>query len=112
VLASEEARRDPAELLRMCRDQQIERLFLPFVALHQLAEAAESSDGLRDLPLREVITAGEQLRITPAIAALFTQLPACRLYNQYGPTETHLAAELPLTGDPATWDALPSIGRP
>jgi len=111
VLASEEARRDPAELLRVCRAQQIERLFLPFVALHQLAEAAEGAD-LHGLRLRDVITAGEQLRITPAIAALFSQLPACRLYNQYGPTETHLATELALTGDPASWDALPSIGRP
>jgi amino acid adenylation domain-containing protein len=111
VLASDDERRDPAALLRICRDQRIERLFLPFVALHQLAEAAHGAE-LAGLALREVITAGEQLRITPAIAALFTQLPGCRLYNQYGPTETHLATELALTGPPATWDALPSIGRP
>ncbi|HEX3475167.1 MAG TPA: amino acid adenylation domain-containing protein, partial [Kofleriaceae bacterium] len=111
VLASDDERRDPSELLRLCRDRRVERLFLPFVALHQLAEAAHGRDA-RDLALREVITAGEQLRITPAIAALFAQLPDCRLYNQYGPTETHLATELALTGPPATWDALPPIGRP
>ncbi|HEX7940824.1 MAG TPA: condensation domain-containing protein, partial [Gemmatimonadaceae bacterium] len=104
-------RHDPVELLRICRAQQIERLYLPFVALHQLAEASHGGD-LGDLRLREVITAGEQLRITPAIAALFSQLPACRLYNQYGPTESHVVTEFALTGAPASWDALPSIGRP
>ncbi|WP_266157235.1 non-ribosomal peptide synthetase [Dyella silvatica] len=111
VLASEDERRDPDALLRRLAAARVERLFLPFVALHQLAEAAHGRSAA-GLALREVITAGEQLRITPAIAALFTQLPACRLYNQYGPTETHLASELPLTGAPSTWDTLPSIGRP
>ena len=111
VLASEDERRDPDALLRRLAAARVERLFLPFVALHQLAEAAHGRLAA-DLALREVITAGEQLRITPAIAALFTQLPACRLYNQYGPTETHLASELPLSGPPSTWDTLPSIGRP
>ncbi len=111
VLASEDERRDPHALLHRLAAARVERLFLPFVALHQLAEAAHGRPAA-DLALREVITAGEQLRITPAIAALFTQLPACRLYNQYGPTETHLASELPLTGAPSTWDTLPSIGRP
>jgi len=111
VLASEDERRDPDALLHRLAAARVERLFLPFVALHQLAEAAHGRPAA-GLALREVITAGEQLRITPAIAALFTQLPACRLYNQYGPTETHLASELPLTGPPSTWDALPSIGRP
>jgi len=111
VLASEDERRDPDALLRRLAAARVERLFLPFVALHQLAEAAHGRPAA-GLALREVITAGEQLRITPAIAALFTQLPACRLYNQYGPTETHLASELPLTGAPSTWDTLPSIGRP
>ncbi|HET9620343.1 MAG TPA: amino acid adenylation domain-containing protein, partial [Kofleriaceae bacterium] len=109
VLAREGERRDPEALWRLIFDQRVERLFLPFVALHHLAEAAGDLAGCA---LREVITAGEQLRITPAIAAMFTQLAACRLYNQYGPTETHLATERPLTGAPATWDALPTIGRP
>ncbi|HEX3759507.1 MAG TPA: amino acid adenylation domain-containing protein [Kofleriaceae bacterium] len=111
VVAPEEVRHDPVELLRICRAQQIERLYLPFVALHQLAEASHGGD-LGGLRLREIITAGEQLRITPAIAALFSQLPACRLYNQYGPTESHVVTEFALTGAPASWDALPSIGRP
>jgi amino acid adenylation domain-containing protein len=110
VLISEEARRDPAELLERLRAEGIERLFLPFVALQQLAEAARGVAVPETL--REVITAGEQLRVTPAVVDLFTRLPAARLHNHYGPSETHVATAWVLTGDPADWPALPPIGRP
>ncbi len=109
VLIGEEDRRDPAALLAVLRAQRVERLFLPFVALQQIAEAAREEE----LPesLREVITAGEQLRITPALAAMFRRLPGARLHNQYGPTETHVVTSSTLAGDPALWPALPPIGR-
>ncbi len=110
VLVSEETRRDPAALWQRLREERIERLFLPFAALQGLAEAARAE---RELPasLREVITAGEQLRITPAIVELFTRLGA-RLHNQYGPSETHVATALTLDQDPAAWPLLPPIGQP
>jgi amino acid adenylation domain-containing protein len=110
VLLAEEARRDPAELLARLRAERIERLFLPFVALQQLAEAARGV-AVPEL-LREVITAGEQLRVTPAVADFFARLPGARLHNHYGPSETHVATAAVLTGDPAGWPALPPIGRP
>jgi len=110
VLISEEARRDPAELLARVRAERVERLFLPFVALQQIAEAAREMAVPETL--REVITAGEQLRITPAVANFFARLPEARLHNHYGPSETHVATACVLTGDPAGWPALPSIGRP
>ncbi|MFD0346643.1 AMP-binding protein [Kitasatospora aburaviensis] len=34
------------------------------------------------------------------------------LENQYGTTETHVITAEKLTGDPAGWPVLPSIGRP
>ncbi|NES23313.1 MAG: AMP-binding protein, partial [Symploca sp. SIO3E6] len=61
VLIPEELRRDPVALLYLLREQPIERLFLPFVALQQLAETAQTW-GLIPSSLREVITAGEQLQ--------------------------------------------------
>ncbi len=110
VLVYEEERRDPAALLARLREARIERLFLPFVALQQLAEAARGAA----LPesLREVVTAGEQLQITPAVAGLFARLPGARLHNHYGPAETHVVTTSVLDGDPGAWPALPSIGRP
>src|SRR6185369_4243597 len=42
VLVSEDVRRDPPALLALLAAERVERLFLPFVALQQLAVAAES----------------------------------------------------------------------
>jgi amino acid adenylation domain-containing protein len=114
VVAPEEARRDPAVLARLLREERIERLFLPYVALQQLAEHLTSRAEPSDLPadLREVITAGERLQVTPQIRALFQALPGCTLRNQYGPSETHVLTEHVLSGDPESWPALPPIGRP
>jgi len=111
VLISEEDRRDPVALLAILRERGVERLFLPFVALQQLAEAAQGETRL-PASLREIVTAGEQLRITPALAALFRRLPGARLHNQYGPTESHVVTCSTLTGDPTAWPPLPPIGRP
>ena len=114
VLVSEETRRDPPALVRLLAEERVERLFQPFVALQQLAVAAISPDGpLPDsLRLREVMSAGEQLHVTPQLAAMFGRLPGSRLYNHYGPSETHAVTWLALAGDPAGWPESPSIGRP
>ncbi|HXO19982.1 MAG TPA: amino acid adenylation domain-containing protein [Thermoanaerobaculia bacterium] len=115
VLLSEEARSDVEALLRRLGEARVERLFLPFVALQQLAEAASGAAGELP-PLREVITAGEQLQATPAVRALFARLPGCVLRNQYGPSETHVVTEFSLgparPGEVEDWPALPPIGRP
>lgn len=108
VLVDEERRRDPYALLAYLEQQAVERLYLPFVALQQLAEAA---NGQMPSQLREINTAGEQLQITPAIADWFRHTP-CRLQNHYGPTETHVVTALPLPPCVDEWPALPTIGRP
>jgi amino acid adenylation domain-containing protein len=110
VLVSEETRRDPVALVDLIARERIERVFLPFIALESLAGAAASSNSV--LSLREVITAGEQLRVTPAIRALLARIEGGELVNQYGPTESHVVTALSLRGDPSAWPALPSIGRP
>jgi amino acid adenylation domain-containing protein len=109
VLMPEEARRDPQVLLSFLIEKRIERVFQPFVALQQLAEAARERGRIPEA-LRELVTAGEQLRITPAVAALCRG--GVRLFNEYGPTETHVTTAHLLEGDPAGWPALPPIGRP
>ena len=106
-----ELRRDPAALLHYLEEESIERLFLPFVAFQQLAEVADWHDRF-PRHLREVIIAGEQLRITPSIIKMFERLQNCRLYNQYGPTESHVVTAFQLSGAPDEWPSLPPIGRP
>jgi hypothetical protein len=98
-------------LLTFIDDERIERLFLPYVALNQLAETAVR-EGRYPTAVGEVVTAGERLVVTPAIRAFFSRLPGARLHNQYGPTESHVVTSLTLDGDPNRWPATPSIGRP
>jgi amino acid adenylation domain-containing protein len=111
VLIDEASRRDPNVLVDTLVGHRVSRIFLPYVALQQMAE--ELAQGTRSIPsLQEVITAGEQVHITPAIREMFRRHPGAVLRNQYGPTETHVVTEYELTGHPAEWPPLPPIGRP
>jgi amino acid adenylation domain-containing protein len=111
VLISEQVRVDAFELLRFLAAQEINRLFLPFVALQQLAEVADAQGAVVPT-LREIITAGEQLQITRPIANWLTKLQNCTLHNHYGPSESHVVTAFTLTGSPSDWPALPPIGQP
>ncbi|MBN8821438.1 MAG: amino acid adenylation domain-containing protein [Spirosoma sp.] len=111
ILVDESLRLDLNALLQFIDEQGINRLFLPFVALQYLAESAVRTQ-VFPKQLQEVMTAGEQLKITPQVAQFFSALPTCVLFNQYGPTECHVVTQLTLSGDPATWPALPGIGHP
>src|SRR5690606_4815801 len=104
-------RHDPPALLDQLEAAAVERVFLPYVALQLLAEHGVRS-GRYPSRLREVVTAGEQLVCTDAIRRWFAGLPGARLFNHYGPTETHVVSALCLEGDPAGWPLRPAIGRP
>jgi amino acid adenylation domain-containing protein/non-ribosomal peptide synthase protein (TIGR01720 family) len=110
-LITEELRREPVALLGFLEEKAIERLFVPFVALQQLAEVAVDSK-LVNSHLKEIITAGEQLQITPAISQWFSKLNDCTLHNHYGPSETHVVTTFTLTNSVNTWPLLPPIGQP
>ena len=111
VLIPAELRLNPPELWNFIAREKIARIFLPFVALQQLADAAVAEGTTADA-LREVVTAGEQLQVTPRLREMFARHPEATLHNHYGPSETHVVTALTLSGDPQQWPALPSIGRP
>ncbi|MCY7353288.1 MAG: amino acid adenylation domain-containing protein [Cytophagaceae bacterium] len=111
VLIDDDLRLDPNNLLAFIQKQSVHRIFLPFVALQFLVEAAVISNYFPAC-LQEIMTAGEQLKITPQLVTFFSALPDCVLYNQYGPTECHVVSQLKLDGDPKNWPGLPAIGKP
>ena len=111
VLVDEMTRRDMNLLMRLIDRERIERLFVPYVVLQQLTEVVMDTEGSGS-SLREVVTAGEQLQVTPQLVQFFQQITHCRLINQYGPTEAHVVTSYELTGDRQLWPALPPIGRP
>lgn len=110
-LISTDDQKDPRRLLAQLRDQKTERLFLPYVAMRSLMETA---NGMKTYPaaLKEIITAGEQLRVDDTVRRFIRQTAGVSLDNQYGPSETHVITAHPLEGDPAAWPDLPCIGTP
>ena len=121
VLIDEARRHDALALAHYLAAQRIDRLYLPFVALQGLSEAIASA-ALALPALRDIVTAGEQLRVTPALLRMIAlaRSPAApdgpRLHNHYGPTESHVVTAQTLdpaaAGGVAAWPLLPPIGRP
>jgi iturin family lipopeptide synthetase A len=111
VLIGNDTRRDPAELWKVLCEREVERLFLPFIALQELAEASCAAEW-EFTSLRTVITAGEQLKVTPALQRFFDRLSVAILENQYGPTECHVVTAHRLQATSKEWPLLPPIGKP
>ncbi len=111
VSVDDATRRDTARLLSFLDTRHVERIFLPFVALQQLADVA-TAYGPIPRALKEVVTAGEQLRVNEVLRDFFQRIPGCRLHNHYGPSETHVVTAYTLEGPPSSWPTLPPIGRP
>src|ERR1051325_7696728 len=82
---------------------------VPVVVLHQLTDewAVTGYPGA----LTDIVTAGEQLRITDAVKHAFERMPYARLHNQYGPTEAHVVSNYTMPVAPSEWRSEPPIGR-
>ncbi|MFY1671494.1 amino acid adenylation domain-containing protein [Plantactinospora sp. WMMB334] len=105
VLLAEEARHDPEAVVGTIRRHRVERVFMPFTPLKYLLETAPS------LPsLREIVSAGEELTLTPALRRFLAAHPGCALYNEYGPTEASIIATVGRVRPDES--AKPPIGRP
>ncbi len=111
VLITGEARRDLASLSQVLVEKKVDRLFIPAVALQQLAEGFCANDRIT-ASLKKVIAGSEQLQITRALTRMFTELSECTLHNEYGPSETHVVTELALPKSVTEWPERPAVGKP
>ncbi|RFZ90712.1 amino acid adenylation domain-containing protein [Mucilaginibacter conchicola] len=112
VLVQDEVRIDPMKLLKYIDEQQVNRIIVTFVALQYMTEAADAEQFFPQ-SLKDVISAGEQLKITPQVKRFFKSVPGCIFYNMYGPTEASVCStSFQLSGDPEEWPLLPNIGAP
>jgi amino acid adenylation domain-containing protein len=111
VVPPEPLRLDLQALGQYIQQHPVERFHLPPVVLQKLAEEFTSHPE-KFSAMREFMAGGEQLQITPAMVKFFRQLKDCRLYNHYGPSETHVMTSFPLPQQVDNWPALPPLGRP
>ncbi|HEY2236960.1 MAG TPA: amino acid adenylation domain-containing protein [Candidatus Angelobacter sp.] len=111
IMIGEEERHDSAMLVECLIENEVTTLLPPFAALQLIADECHEQ---RVYPhsLREIVSTAEALQITPTVAQLFREVPACRLHNEYGPSETHVVSAYTTAGAPEQWPVLPPIGRP
>jgi len=112
LLMSEDSRKDLAALRPTLVAEGVQRAFLPFAVLQQLAGLSDV-----DAPMPaggcEIVTAGEALQINDELRAFVRGLGGVQLHNQYGPTETHVVSQFSLACSEAEqWPDAPPIGRP
>ncbi|MCA0402159.1 MAG: amino acid adenylation domain-containing protein, partial [Proteobacteria bacterium] len=101
--------KDIEALARYAREQEIGRLFLPNAVLQQWLLL---DHGVSSRPC-EIISAGEALVTGEHRAALLGQLGGATLFNQYGPSETHVVTQFALpSASSAEWDDRPPLGTP
>ena len=110
-IVEESLRMDASGLARYVSEVATNKLILPVVVLHQLAERYSEDTALL-AGVEELITTGEQLNITRPVIDLFSRLRDTTLHNHYGPSESHVVTSFTLTRFPESWPSHPSIGRP
>ncbi|MFJ9427342.1 amino acid adenylation domain-containing protein [Streptomyces sp. NPDC101249] len=109
VVPPEELRRDPAEFVHWLREHRITDLYAPTVMIEAIYRAALAQDV--ELPeLRQIAQGGEPLVLSAAAKEFHAAVPR-RLYNLYGPTETHAATALLMPADVADWPENTPIGE-
>jgi amino acid adenylation domain-containing protein/thioester reductase-like protein len=109
VQVDETTRRNPMAMLDFAREERIEKWYMPFVTLQQIAQAALTSTV--PTTLAELIVGGEPLRITPEIRD-FARKTGCTIRNHYGSTECLEVATYTLSGDPDHWPDIAPVGYP
>ncbi|MGP3991749.1 non-ribosomal peptide synthetase [Streptomyces sp. 3N207] len=111
VVATEHERHDIAALADVIDRHRVTKVLLPVLALDRLAaHAADDPD--RCGSLRELITTGEQLVISPTVRQLCDRLPNVLLDNHYGSTELNVVTAPRLTAPADAWPERPAVGRP
>ena len=108
-LIGEDQRKDMFKLLLHIEDYNINHLYIPFVVLKGLSEAA-CEENRYPRCLEEIFTAGEQLKLTEDIR-IFSEKAGIKLFNYYGPSETHVVTAYEVTKSDYLNRPLPPIGK-
>ena len=111
VIATERDRFDISAIARLIRQYAITKVLLPVVAMQQLARYASGHPEDID-SLRELITTGDRLTITPEIRRMCQGLPGVYLDDHFGSTEVNVVTAPRYTAPSSAWPDSPSVGSP
>ena len=107
-LLDSSTKKDFRSLLNFVIKHKIQRIFMPYIALLNLVQWANR---LKQWPdsLQSVITAGEALLVDHGMKQFFERTGAT-LFNQYGPSESHVVTQYQMRQDIDSWVPAPPIG--
>lgn len=109
ILISEQDRVDLRKISEIIKTKNVQKLMIPIAFLKNLCASKVNKSDFASV--KEIIVAGEQITITHEMVQFFERCSSCRLFNYYGPSETHVvtAYDFPQTTD--DWPHHPPIGR-
>ncbi|WP_305787985.1 non-ribosomal peptide synthetase [Symbioplanes lichenis] len=111
AVVRDDHRKDAEQFARWLGRMGVNELFAPTPVVEALVDAAQRLGS--DLPhLAHVAQAGEALILGPALRRFFAPGTGRRLYNYYGPTETHVATGCLVAAGHLTGPGQPPIGGP
>ncbi|MCG7409240.1 amino acid adenylation domain-containing protein [Paenibacillus sp. ACRRX] len=108
-MVDNEVRKEPLRLFREIEQNHINVLYLPVAFLKFIFAEAEWAEAFPDC-VEHIITAGEQLVVTPQVQACL-QKQGISLHNHYGPSETHVVTTHTMQPEDIAV-GLPPIGKP
>jgi amino acid adenylation domain-containing protein len=113
-LIEKNQRKEPYSLRKFIIEQKIQIIYLPFYYLNFLFSESEAEEwqGFQKHNLRHVVTAGEQLKITPGLKRFLGINKEVQLHNHYGPAEMHVVTSYTMDYRSAGENKLPPIGAP
>lgn len=105
---SAEVRRDPRDLVRFIIDNDIEVVDFPQSMIDAIMTLPVSfADATA---LRHIISAGETVRISPALRGLLLARPELRLHNHYGPAENNMVTAHVMGAELGNLEPRPPVG--
>ncbi|MFN0202097.1 MAG: amino acid adenylation domain-containing protein [Bacteroidia bacterium] len=110
ISISEENKKDLFRLQEVLENEQIELVWLPISLLNGAFEVDKKFLS-RHQHLKCIVATGEQLKIGAGLHHFLTQNPYIRLYNFYGPSETHVVTSHTINANLNNINTLPPIGK-
>ncbi|MEU9234324.1 amino acid adenylation domain-containing protein [Streptomyces subrutilus] len=101
-------RRDPRDLIDFVIDERIEVVDFPQSLIDVVMALPVNFEHAADL--RHIISAGETVRVTPALEGLLTRRPELTLHNHYGPAENHMVAAHAMSAAAGNLEPRPPVG--
>ncbi|MCP4157103.1 MAG: amino acid adenylation domain-containing protein [bacterium] len=117
LLIDDVQRQDIHYLHGFIKQRRVENLYLPFSYLnflftHWYIRTEHNTHNDTSTPLKHIITAGEQLKITTGLRRYLKENPQIHLHNHYGSSEMHVVTSYTLDASNMDKHTLPPAGNP